>query len=187
MAATTEFNSALFMETVQRYECLYNKFSRDYKNKFTRMNCWRTIGGQFNLEPAEAERKYKNIRSAYCRFLKKKKKAVPSGSGRDAVPVPPEFSNLDWLVSHINHRAATVSNLTNSCNENVDEGLAEDPEPDESTLNESDNDCEEDSRRSEVGSPSIEGPATPASVSPSDLENDPPQSTKSLSTNPVGM
>ena len=114
MAATTEFNSALFMETVQRYECLYNKFSRDYKNKFTRMNCWRTIGGQFNLEPAEAERKYKNIRSAYCRFLKKKK-AVPSGSGRDAVPVPTEFSNLDSLVSHINHRAATVSNLTNSC------------------------------------------------------------------------
>ena len=36
MAATSELNSSLFMEEVQKYECLYNKFSKDYKNKFTR-------------------------------------------------------------------------------------------------------------------------------------------------------
>ena len=35
MAATSELNSSLFMEEVQKYECLYNKFSKDYKNKFT--------------------------------------------------------------------------------------------------------------------------------------------------------
>ena len=41
MAATSELNSSLFMEEVQKYECLYNKFSKDYKNKFTRLNCLR--------------------------------------------------------------------------------------------------------------------------------------------------
>ena len=32
MAATTaKFNQALFMEEVQRYECIYDKFSKNYK------------------------------------------------------------------------------------------------------------------------------------------------------------
>ena len=35
MAATTaKFNQALFMEEVQRYECIYDKFSKNYKNKY---------------------------------------------------------------------------------------------------------------------------------------------------------
>ena len=95
------------MEEVQKYECLYNKFSKDYKNKFTRLNCWRKIGEKFDVDAAEAEKKYKNIRTAYGRYLKKKK-SVPSGSGRDAVP-PQEFTNLDWLTNHVNHKASTVT------------------------------------------------------------------------------
>ena len=70
MAATSELNSSLFMEEVQKYECLYNKFSKDYKNKFTRLNCWRKIGEKFDVDAAEAEKKYKNIRTAYGRYLK---------------------------------------------------------------------------------------------------------------------
>ena len=46
MAATSELNSSLFMEEVQKYECLYNKFSKEYKNKFTRLNCWWKIGAK---------------------------------------------------------------------------------------------------------------------------------------------
>ena len=67
MAATSELNSSLFMEEVQKYECLYNKFSKDYKNKFTRLNCWRKIGEKFDVDAAESEKKYKNIRTAYGR------------------------------------------------------------------------------------------------------------------------
>ena len=52
MAATSELNSSLFMEEVQKYECLYNKFSKDYKNKFTRLNCWRKIGEKFDVDAA---------------------------------------------------------------------------------------------------------------------------------------
>ena len=107
------------MEEVQKYECLYNKFSKDYKNKFTRLNCWRKIGEKFDVDAAEAEKKYKNIRTAYGRYLKKKK-SVPSGSGRDAVP-PQEFTNLDWLANHINHKASTVTNMPRRESEDEDE------------------------------------------------------------------
>ena len=113
MAATNsdEFNSLHFMEEVQKYECLYNKFNKDYKNKFVRFNCWKIIAEQFNIDACEAEKKYKNIRTAYGRYLRKKK-SIPSGSGRNAVPVPSEFANLDWLTMHINQRANTSTNMS---------------------------------------------------------------------------
>ena len=57
------------------------------------MNIWKAIGKKFGLDMAEAEKKYKNVRSTYGRYLRKKK-SFPSGS--DAVPSPAEFSNLDW-------------------------------------------------------------------------------------------
>lgn len=109
-AENTEFNTALFMEEVQKYPAIYNKFCKDYKNKFVRMNIWKAIGEKFALDAAEAERKYKNVRTAYGRYLRKKR-SVPSGSGRDAVPSPAEFSNLDWLANHINQRPSTVTNM----------------------------------------------------------------------------
>ena len=62
------------------------------------------------MDAAEAEKKYKNVRTAYGRYLRKKK-SVPSGSGRDAVPSPAEFSYLDWLANHINRRPSTVTNM----------------------------------------------------------------------------
>ena len=73
------------------------------------MNCWTKIAEKLDMSPCEVEKKFKNIRTAYGRFLKKKK-SVPSGSGRGAVPLPREFTNLDWLQAHINHRP-TVSNV----------------------------------------------------------------------------
>ena len=99
------------MEEIQKYDCLYNKFSKDYKNKYKKkINCWSKIGEKFGIDPAEADKKFKNVRTAYGRYLKKRK-SVPSGSGRDAVQTPREFANLDWLATLIYHRAS-VSNLT---------------------------------------------------------------------------
>ena len=111
-AEKKELNTALFMEEVQKYPAIYNKFCKDYKNKFVRMNIWEAIGDKFALDAAEAEKKYKNLRTAYGRYLRKKR-SVPSGSGRDAVPSPAEFSNLDWLANHINQRPSTVTNMQN--------------------------------------------------------------------------
>ena len=48
------------MEEVQKYPAIYNKFSKDYKNKFIRMNIWKAIGEKFGLDAAE------EICSHYC-------------------------------------------------------------------------------------------------------------------------
>ena len=110
-SGSDNFNSALFKEEIQKYECLYSKLCKDYKNKFISLNCWKKIGEKFQVTPDEAEKKYKYIPTSYGRWLKKRKN-VPSGSGRDAVPkVLPEFENLVWLSNHINHKHVAISNL----------------------------------------------------------------------------
>ena len=62
------------------------------------------------MDAPEAERRYKNCRTSYGSYLKKRK-SVPSRSGRNAVPTPAEFANLERLKNHINHRAETVTNI----------------------------------------------------------------------------
>ena len=42
-------NTSTFIEEIQRYECLYNKLSKDYKNRRTRENAWETIGQKFGV------------------------------------------------------------------------------------------------------------------------------------------
>ena len=74
------------------------------------MNIWKAIGDTFGLDGAEAEKKYKNVETAYGQYLRKKG-SVPSGSGRDSVLSPAEFSNLDWLSNHINQRLFTVTDV----------------------------------------------------------------------------
>ena len=97
-------NSKVFMEEVQSYECIYDKFSKDYKIKYIRLNSWKAMGEKFGLDAPKKERRYKNCRTSYGRHLKKRK-SVPSGSGRNAVSTPAEFANLWWLNNQINHRA----------------------------------------------------------------------------------
>ena len=156
-------NTESFMEEVQKYPAIYNKFCKDYKNKFTRMNIWKAIGQKFGLDAAEAEKKYKNVRTAYGRYLRKKK-SVPSGSGRDAVPSPAEFSNLDWLANHINQRPSTVTNMQSH---DESEGDADHGEEAESPNNVEDS-LEYEERSSEDESPLQSGtPVSPSSDSPS--------------------
>ena len=68
------------------------------------MNIWKAIGEKFGLDAAEADEK-KKIKECPNRVwvIREKKKSVPSGSGRDAVPSPAEFSDLDWMSNHINN------------------------------------------------------------------------------------
>ena len=95
-----------FMEEVARYECVYNLNSNDFKGKNKNANSWGKIGDKFNLSAVEAEVKFRNIRTAYGRYLKRLKR-IPSGSGRDAVPR--EFQNLEWLNPHIAHRPSSIN------------------------------------------------------------------------------
>ncbi|XP_068722407.1 uncharacterized protein [Montipora capricornis] len=121
-----------FMEEVARYECVYNRNSKDFKDKNKKANSWGKIGGKFNLSAAEAEVKFRNIRTAYGSYLKRLK-TIPSGSGRDAVPR--EFQNLEWLNPHIAHRPSstnlrstspgTVESSSLPANDNEDDFSAE--------------------------------------------------------------
>ena len=45
------------MEEVQKYECIYNKFWKDYKNKYIRFNTSKAIGEKFGLDAPESERR----------------------------------------------------------------------------------------------------------------------------------
>ena len=56
-AITAKFNQALFMEEVQRYECIYDKFLKDFKTKYIRLNSWKAIGEKFGLDAPKAERR----------------------------------------------------------------------------------------------------------------------------------
>eukprot|EP00795_Rhopilema_esculentum_P016693 gene16693-8140_t len=64
MALFNEEN-ILFLDEVHRYDCLFNKFNKDFKNKFKKYNCWIIIGEKFGVSPEEAEKKFRNIRTAY--------------------------------------------------------------------------------------------------------------------------
>ena len=41
------------------------EYSKEFKNKYKKKNCWRNLGEKFNMEPAEAEAIFENIRTAY--------------------------------------------------------------------------------------------------------------------------
>ena len=39
------------MDEVQRYQCLCDRFSREYNNMFMKVNCWTAIGEKFGMSP----------------------------------------------------------------------------------------------------------------------------------------
>ena len=83
MAAFNEENLA-FLEAVMKCDCLYNKFNKDLKNKFTKYNCWVEISEKCGMSAEDCEKKFRYLRSSYGRMLRKRK-LVPSGSGRGVV------------------------------------------------------------------------------------------------------
>ena len=81
------------------------------KTKTKRLTVRKKIGEKFNLSVAEAEVKFRKIRTVYGRYLKRLR-TTPSGSGRDAVPR--EFQNLEWLNPHIAHRPSSTNLISKS-------------------------------------------------------------------------
>ena len=101
------FSKERFMQEVQLFPVLYNKFDAEFKNIDMKKNAWINIAEVFKITPVEAAEKYRSIRTTYGRYLKKKR-LTPSGSGRSAVKH--EYDYLEWLNIYIEHRE-TVSNL----------------------------------------------------------------------------
>ena len=95
-----EIDTEQFMEEIRKYDCLFNRFSKEFKDKLKKINAWSKVGEVVSISPAATEKKFRNVRTAYGRYLKRRK-SVPSGSGQDAVPIPREFVNFEWLSVHI--------------------------------------------------------------------------------------
>ena len=56
MASSGEVNVVFFMEEVQKYDCIYNKYCKSYKDKYINMNCWARIGDKFDMNAADASK-----------------------------------------------------------------------------------------------------------------------------------
>jgi hypothetical protein len=117
--------NGVFMAEIQKHECLYNKFSREYRNRELRNECWQKVAEKFEMSPMAAEKKFRNIRTAYGRWLRKRR-ANPSRNGQDFIPFA--FENCEWLGVHIIHRDSTLSNET-TCSRAVDSGSEDDDSP----------------------------------------------------------
>ena len=69
-----KISNADFMNEVEKFPILYDKFDKEFKDKWKKKNAWEEIGRLSNLSANQAEEKYKSIRSSYGRWLKSKKK-----------------------------------------------------------------------------------------------------------------
>ena len=61
MAGSNSNDTSTFIEEIQRYECLYNKFLKDYKHRRTRENAWETIGQTFSLTAEAVPKTFFNV------------------------------------------------------------------------------------------------------------------------------
>ena len=62
-----EIDTEQFMEEIRKYDCLFNRFSKEFKDKFKKINAWSKVGEVFSISPAAAEKKFRNVRTAYGR------------------------------------------------------------------------------------------------------------------------
>lgn len=116
------------MAEVQKYECLYNKFCREYRNRELRNACWQKVAEKFGMTPMDAEKKFRNIRTAYGRFLKKKRTTpCRSGPGQDFVPFA--FENCEWLALHIIHRGFDGTTTNENIIQQNDSGSEDESSP----------------------------------------------------------
>ena len=63
--ASKVIRTDIFMEEVQKYVCLYDKYSRDFKDRNMKVNRWEKVASKFDLTPQQAETKFRNVRATY--------------------------------------------------------------------------------------------------------------------------
>ena len=57
------------------YDCLHNKYSQEFRDRNKKDNAWKEVASRFeDLNPSEATKRLKNIRSSHTRSLKERKR-----------------------------------------------------------------------------------------------------------------
>ena len=62
--ASKVIRTDIFMEEVEKYVCLYDKYNRDFKDRNMKVN-WDKVASKFDLTPQQAETKFRNVRATY--------------------------------------------------------------------------------------------------------------------------
>lgn len=65
-----EIDTEQFMEEIRKWDCLFNHFSKEFKDKLKKINAWSKVGEVFSISPAAAEKKFRDVRTVYGRYLK---------------------------------------------------------------------------------------------------------------------
>ena len=56
----SELSSEIFMEEIRNYPCLRCKFCKDFKDKYIKLNSWKSVGDKFGLPLDAVVKNYKN-------------------------------------------------------------------------------------------------------------------------------
>ena len=65
----SEIDTEQFKEEIGKYDCLFNRFSKEFKDKFKKINAWSKEGEVFSISLAGAKKKFRNLRTTYERYL----------------------------------------------------------------------------------------------------------------------
>ena len=89
-----------FMNVIQEYPSIYNRSSRDFKDKLKKGNCWKAVADRV-CEPVDVVKtRYENIRTQFGKYLKKRKGTSGAGT-TDIIPIDPKCERLMWLRKFI--------------------------------------------------------------------------------------
>ena len=59
------------MEECQKYECIYNRYVKDFKDKHKMSNAWKAVAEKFHITVDEIIMKFRNTRTSDRRCLNK--------------------------------------------------------------------------------------------------------------------
>ena len=49
-----EIDTEQFMKEIRKYNCLFDRLSKEFKDKFKKINAWSKVGEVFSIFPAAA-------------------------------------------------------------------------------------------------------------------------------------
>ena len=99
----------VFMDIIREYPTIYNRSSKDFKDKTKKSNCWRAVAERLD-EPVDiVKRRYESIRTQFSKDIRARKGT--SGCRSDDIPLTAKFEHLRWLKTFIITRTSTINLL----------------------------------------------------------------------------
>ncbi|XP_022100414.1 uncharacterized protein LOC110984488 [Acanthaster planci] len=134
MAADNRNNSHIsnyeLMETIRKYEAIYNTSGEYHKaGKMLKKDAWAAVADELNLDIAEVQNRYGNIRTVFSRYLKKIRREQAGGVGPgtsrlgDDISIKEGFEYLRWLIPHIRPRNTTGEQEPQESDDGEDPGM----------------------------------------------------------------